>query len=57
MTTQAIRRPLTLSQRIAAGLATMFFGTFLLYGVGLSHSDSLHNAAHDTRHAIGFPCH
>jgi cobalt transporter subunit CbtB len=29
----------------------------LIFGVGLSHSDRLHNAAHDTRHAIGFPCH
>jgi len=57
MTTQTISRSLSLSQRIAAGLACMFVGTFLIYGVGLSHADKLHNAAHDTRHAIGFPCH
>jgi cobalt transporter subunit CbtB len=25
--------------------------------VGLSHIDIAHNAAHDTRHSAGFPCH
>lgn len=57
MTTRILQQPLTVSQRIAAGLGAMFFGTFLVFGAGLSHSDTLHNAAHDTRHAIGFPCH
>lgn len=57
MTIRSIARPLTLSQRIAAGLSALFLGGFLTFGVGLSQSDSLHNAAHDTRHAIGFPCH
>jgi len=32
-------------------------GTFLLLGVGFLHSETLHNAAHDTRHAFSFPCH
>jgi len=41
---------------MAAALATLL-GTFLLWGVGFSHSDLLHNAAHDTRHSTGFPCH
>ena len=57
MTTRVFQKPITLSQRVAAGAAAMFFGSFLIFGVGLSHSDTLHNAAHDTRHAIGFPCH
>lgn len=48
---------LTLSQRVAAGLSAMAFGLLLIAGVGLAHSDRLHNAAHDTRHSIGFPCH
>ncbi len=33
------------------------FGGVLLAGVGFSHIESLHNAAHDTRHSAGFPCH
>jgi cobalt transporter subunit CbtB len=57
MTTHRISTTITLSQRVAAGLSAMAFGVFLVFGVGLSHADKLHNAAHDTRHSIGFPCH
>ena len=57
MTAQIVSRPLSLSQRLAAGLITLFAGTVLLFGVGLAQDGRLHNAAHDTRHAIGFPCH
>ena len=49
--------PLTLSRRLAAGLAMLFTGATLLYAVGLSDMAVAHNTAHDTRHAIGFPCH
>ncbi|MGE0224665.1 MAG: CbtB domain-containing protein [Acetobacteraceae bacterium] len=38
-------------------LALLLFGTVVLYGVGFAHSSAVHNAAHDTRHATGFPCH
>ena len=57
MTNVAIARPLTISQRIAAALVCLFVGSALVYGVGLAHATTAHNAAHDTRHAIGFPCH
>jgi len=49
--------PLSLQQRIAATLAAALLGSFLVYGVGFAHSDTLHNAAHDGRHAFSFPCH
>jgi cobalt transporter subunit CbtB len=56
--TALVKSPsLTLSQRVAAGLVSLFLGTFLIYGVGLAQDDRLHSAAHDTRHAVGFPCH
>lgn len=55
--TQAVRSSLTISQRLVAGISAMVFGGILVFGVGLAHADRLHNAAHDTRHAIGFPCH
>ena len=29
----------------------------LLFVAGLAQSATLHDAAHDTRHATGFPCH
>ena len=28
-----------------------------IWGVGFSHIDAVHNAAHDTRHSNAFPCH
>jgi len=42
--------------RVAAALAVLL-GLFLLWGVGFSHIPVLHNAAHDTRHSLAFPCH
>ena len=44
-------------RRTAAGLACLFLGLGLLAGVGFAGPEAIHNAAHDTRHAIGFPCH
>ena len=41
---------------VAAALAALL-GFFLLWGVGFSHIPALHNAAHDTRHSLAFPCH
>lgn len=45
----------TISRFAIAVLA--LFGAGLLFGIGFAGSDVLHNAAHDTRHASGFPCH
>ena len=42
--------------RIAAALAALL-GLFVIWGVGFSHIPALHNAAHDTRHSMAFPCH
>jgi len=38
-------------------LAVLAFGLVVLYGVGFSNLSAAHNAAHDMRHANGFPCH
>ena len=48
---------LGVSRRIIAGAVSLFLGAFLVFTVGLSPMSVAHNAAHDTRHAIGFPCH
>ncbi|MCA0042330.1 CbtB domain-containing protein [Celeribacter litoreus] len=37
--------------------AAAFLGLGLVFAVGLSHNASAHDFAHDSRHAIGFPCH
>jgi len=38
-------------------LGVLMFGLVMLYSVGFSTFTRAHNAAHDTRHASGFPCH
>ena len=45
------------SDRLITVLIAASLGFFLIYGVGFVQSDILHNAAHDARHANGFPCH
>jgi cobalt transporter subunit CbtB len=40
----------------AAGIAFVF-GIALVFMTGFAHSSTLHNAAHDTRHSLSFPCH
>lgn len=36
---------------------TAAFGIFLIGTAGFAQSEIAHNAAHDSRHAIAFPCH
>jgi cobalt transporter subunit CbtB len=43
--------------RVWSAMAVLLFGITVLYAVGFSTIPKLHNAAHDTRHANGFPCH
>ena len=50
-------RPLSLRARLLPCTAAALLGLLLLYGVGLAQPHALHEAAHDTRHATGFPCH
>ena len=38
-------------------LTAMAFGAIMLFAVGFSPMQAAHNAAHDTRHALAFPCH
>lgn len=48
---------LSLSQRLVAGVLALMLGLTLLVGTGFAGDYRLHNGAHDTRHAMGFPCH
>ena len=57
MTTRTMIETKGLSARIMGGIVCLFTGASLIFMVGLSHLSAAHNAAHDTRHAIGFPCH
>jgi len=42
---------------LAAAAIALLFGLALVYTTGFAHSSTIHNAAHDTRHALSFPCH
>lgn len=37
--------------------AVALLGAIILFGVGFAPMDIAHNAAHDTRHSVAFPCH
>ena len=47
---------LTLSRAIPI-FAALLLGVFIVGGVGFSHIEAVHNAAHDYRHSMAFPCH
>ncbi len=45
------------TKRVTAGVVAVLLGSFLLFGTGFAQSNLLHDAAHDTRHGLTFPCH
>ena len=48
---------LSLSQRLIAGGFALILGLLLVGTIGFASDMRVHNGAHDTRHALGFPCH
>lgn len=38
-------------------IAAFIFGAVILFAVGFLPMEVAHNAAHDARHALAFPCH
>jgi cobalt transporter subunit CbtB len=38
-------------------LAAAALGAFIIGFVGFSHMSAAHNAGHDYRHSMAFPCH
>jgi cobalt transporter subunit CbtB len=38
-------------------ISAALLGVFLLFATGFAKASVLHDAAHDTRHSIAFPCH
>ena len=47
------------SEHITVGAVMLLVGTLLIFAVGFAQGAGglLHNAAHDTRHAVTIPCH
>ncbi|MCC7252917.1 CbtB domain-containing protein [Hyphomicrobium sp.] len=61
MNAQAHSAPLSVagqrSESLKAAAVALLLGTVLVFTAGFSHSATIHNAGHDTRHALSFPCH
>jgi cobalt transporter subunit CbtB len=47
----------TRTEALKAALIAAVLGIALVFLTGFAHSLVLHNGAHDTRHALSFPCH
>lgn len=47
----------SLRARLAPLLASGFLGLFIIGFVGFLQMDAVHNAGHDYRHSMAFPCH
>ena len=47
------------SQRLTLALLMLLAGAVLIFTVGFAQGSGgvFHNATHDTRHAVTFPCH
>jgi len=64
MTTLSTKRPggtdsaaeLTAARAVPLVMVALL-GIFIIGGVGFSHIEAVHNAAHDYRHSMSFPCH
>ncbi len=55
--TPAASRPQPRGAVLRAAALAALLGLVLLFGVGFAHPHAVHEAAHDVRHGIGFPCH
>jgi cobalt transporter subunit CbtB len=53
----ALHSPAAALRTALPALAAMLFGAFIVLGVGFAGPTTIHNAAHDVRHAFAFPCH
>ena len=45
------------SGTLTAAMVALVLGIALVYTTGFAAPSALHNAAHDTRHALSYPCH
>jgi cobalt transporter subunit CbtB len=57
MTTAAVRRSYPRLDTLKAAFVALMLGLGLVYAAGFASTEGLHDAAHDSRHALSFPCH
>jgi cobalt transporter subunit CbtB len=57
MTTTTSTRVSEKTTTLLSVLGMLMLGAVILFAAGHAQSATLHDAAHDVRHATGFPCH
>jgi len=59
LATQTKTTALSLSaqDRMITVITATLLGVFIIFGAAIAQPSVLHNAAHDVRHAMTFPCH
>jgi cobalt transporter subunit CbtB len=45
------------AEALRVALVTFSLGAVLVFLAGFAYPSTVHNAAHDTRHTLSFPCH
>ena len=45
------------TEKVAATSIALLMGSFIFLGVAFASPAQIHNAAHDVRHTMAFPCH
>ena len=57
-TTESLAQTSALAQSaLAQTVLAALLGAFILFGTGFVQIGAAHNAAHDSRHSLAFPCH
>lgn len=57
MTTKALGTASSAQSRLMQLALSALLGVFVLGFLGFSHIEAAHNAGHDYRHSMAFPCH
>ena len=56
-TTAPVVRTTERSEALRAAVIALLLGLGLIFLTGFAYPEFIHNAAHDTRHGLSFPCH
>jgi cobalt transporter subunit CbtB len=56
-TTAAVVQTTERSEALRAAGIALILGLGLVFLTGFAYPEVIHNAAHDTRHSLSFPCH
>lgn len=54
---QALKTGTNVTARAIQITFAALLGLFVIAGAGFAQISAVHNAAHDYRHSMGFPCH